>query len=82
MILWFSYQRPINTLADLADSQYIWAAQDPAFVFSITDTDDPVMQKVAKKFRAMDEQKLKEEAMKGEIGFIIETMTGRECGCL
>ncbi|KAJ9590102.1 hypothetical protein L9F63_016781 [Diploptera punctata] len=75
------YQRPIDTLPELADSNLIWSAQDEVFAFAIQGTDDPILQRIVKNFRVFDEEELKKKALEAQIGFVMETMSGRAC-CL
>ena len=76
MICCFRYQPPIDTLQELADSGLIWAAQDEAFVFLLENTGDPVLERIASHFRIYDPEKLARAAVKAEIGFVMEKLSG------
>ncbi|KAJ9590100.1 hypothetical protein L9F63_016779 [Diploptera punctata] len=73
------YGRPIDTIMELAKSKVLWAAQDIAFVFSIMNSGDPVLERVVSKFRILDDDELKKQALRGEMGFVMETMSGQTC---
>ncbi|PSN47912.1 Ionotropic receptor 41a8 [Blattella germanica] len=73
------YGRPIDTLREMADSNILWAAQDEAFVFSIRGTGDPILDHLNENFRVLDEEELAVRALRGDMGFVMEVLSGGSC---
>ncbi|KAJ9590101.1 hypothetical protein L9F63_016780 [Diploptera punctata] len=66
-------------MVELSESKVLWAAQDIAFAFSIMNSGDPVLEKIVKKLRILDKEELNRQALRAEMGFVTEAMTGENC---
>ncbi|XP_021918219.1 glutamate receptor ionotropic, kainate 4-like [Zootermopsis nevadensis] len=70
------YEKPIESVSDLADHNLIWGGMDDAFTFIMRGSSDPKMQTVVRNFRLESEEYLTARAKVGDMGFVIERMLG------
>ncbi|XP_069675758.1 glutamate receptor ionotropic, kainate 2-like [Periplaneta americana] len=73
------YGPSITTLVELAASNIPWAATDDAFVWSLMDTGNPVLDKIARNFRVLKEDDLIISAEEAKLGFVMERLSGGSC---
>ncbi|KAJ4428660.1 hypothetical protein ANN_25653 [Periplaneta americana] len=74
------YEKPIDTLKDLAMSDYVWVGNHPAWTWAIENSDDPVIVTLTKKFRIMEDEVAMPLLREGKIAFPLEKYPGGHFG--
>ncbi|PSN32794.1 Ionotropic receptor 41a5 [Blattella germanica] len=71
------YEKPIETIHDLATKNVIWAANHISWIWSIEEDESPELQKITRNFRLLSEEEMIAAGKKnGEMGFVLEKMQG------
>jgi hypothetical protein len=78
MLSCFRFERPINSVEDLARSDILWAGTTAAWVFSILEATERNMAHITRNFRVMKEEQLRAHAFAGDLAFAVERLLGGE----
>ncbi|PSN50071.1 Ionotropic receptor 41a3 [Blattella germanica] len=70
------FEHPINSVADLAGSNMIWAATLDAWVYSIEEATEPDLKHIVRNYRTLGEEELLRRAFKGDTAFAVERLLG------
>ncbi|XP_069668915.1 glutamate receptor ionotropic, delta-2-like [Periplaneta americana] len=70
------FEHPINTVAELAKSEILWAATTEAWVYSILEATEPDLAHVTRNYRVLSEEQLLGHAFKEDMAFAVERLLG------
>ncbi|XP_029730991.2 uncharacterized protein LOC109400810 [Aedes albopictus] len=69
------YEKPIDTTAQLVVRKMIWGASHDAWVYSLEDTDEPLVIKLVSYFRSYPKATLHDRAKNPDMAYAIERLT-------